>query len=291
MWSPYGGAMPIIYQQSETPGGEPSLPRDDREALEWLDAGNRRFSQAALEPPDGSGRRASFVLEGDFGLGAVLGRDPDPRPFGIVLGCADSRVPTELVFGRAVNDLFVVRLAGNTVGDDAMGSLEYAIDHFPTVRVITVIGHTLCGAVAAAVEVFRTPSRYLDLATSEPLRSLIDRILLSVRIGSMALGAKHGAAAEHAPGYGWALLDVAVSLNAAYVAYCIRQSLTPEERARVAVAYGVYDVTSLRVSAASGSTFDAPPENADEFRALARTLAASPRVAELLAGSPATGTA
>lgn len=282
--------MPIIYRQSETPG-EPPLPRDDREALAWLEAGNRRFSNAALESPDASGQRPALVLEGDFGLGAVLGRDPDPRPFGIVLGCADSRVPTELVFGRAVNDLFVIRLAGNTVGDDAMGSLEYAIDHFPSVRVITVLGHTLCGAVAAAVEVFRTPSRYLDLATSEPLRSLIDRILLSVRIASMALETSHGAAVERASGYGWALLDVSVCLNAAYVAYCIRQSLTPEERARVSVVYGVYDVTSLRVSAASGSTFDAPPENAEEFRALARTLASSPRVADMLAGSPATGTA
>jgi carbonic anhydrase len=282
--------MPIIYRQSERPGGEPPLPRDDREALAWLDAGNLRFSRAALESPDSSGQRPALVLEGDFGLGAVLGRDPDPRPFGIVLGCADSRVPTELVFGRAVNDLFVIRLAGNTVGDDAMGSLEYAIDHFPSVRVITVLGHTLCGAVAAAVEVFRTPSRYLDLATSEPLRSLIDRILLSVRIGSLALATQHGAAIESVPGYGWALLEVSVFLNAAYVAYCIRQSLTPEERTRVSVAYGVYGVTSLRVSAASGSTFDAPPENAEEFRALARTLAASPRVAELLAGSPAAGT-
>src|SRR5262245_7690728 len=172
-----------------------------------------------------------------------------------------------------------------------MGSLEYAIDHFPTVRVITVLGHTLCGAVAAAVEVFRTPSRYLELATSEPLRSLVDRILLSVRIGSMALHAHHGAAIESAPGYGWALLDVSVFLNAAYVAYCIKQSLTPEERARVSVAYGIYDVTSLRVSAASGASFDTPPDNAEGFRALARTLASSPRVTELLGDSRTAGTA
>jgi carbonic anhydrase len=280
--------MPIIYRQAGSPGSEPSQPRDDREALEWLDAGNRRFSSAALQQDRGPDQPPALVLEGDFGLGAVLGRDPEPRPFGIVLGCADSRVPTELVFGRAVNDLFVIRLAGNTVGGDVLGSLEYAIDHFPSVRVITVLGHTLCGAVAAAVEVLRTPRRYLDLATSEPLRSLIDRILVSVRVASMSLQERYGAAAATAPGYGWALLDVSVFLNAAYVAYCIKQGLTPEERSRVSVAYGVYDVASLRVSAASGAAFDAPPDSAEAFRVLAHTLVSSARVCELLA-APAAG--
>ena len=135
---------------------------------------------------------APFVIETDFGVRAVLGGTPEPRPFGLVLGCSDSRVPIELVFGRAVNDLFVVRVAGNTAGDDAIASLTYASQHFATARTIVVLGHTQCGAMATAVEAFLKPRTFLDLAASLPLRALIDRIQVGVRAASMVLQETYG---------------------------------------------------------------------------------------------------
>jgi carbonic anhydrase len=268
----------VVYQQ--TSGTVVNLPRDDREALDWLESGNRRF--ASLAAPDSAEKPASLVIEGDFGIRAVLGREPEPRPFGIVLGCADARVPIELVFGRAVNDLFVVRVAGNSIGADAMGSIEYAVEHFPTVQLVLVLGHTLCGAVAAAVDAFLKPRRMLDLATTPELRSLVDRVQVSVRVAAMALEEELGSAIVASPAYSWALLDLAVFLNAAYVAYCTRAAL-PASARRLAVVYGVYDLKSRHVcvSATATTPFSAPPDDADGFRRLARALARGPRILDL----------
>jgi carbonic anhydrase len=68
-----------------------------------------------------------------------------------VFSCADSRVPPELIFGRAIGDLFVVRVAGNVAGPFDIASIEYAIDHDWT-RLIVVMGHEDCGAVKAALD-------------------------------------------------------------------------------------------------------------------------------------------
>jgi carbonic anhydrase len=68
-----------------------------------------------------------------------------------VLSCADSRVPPELIFGRAIGDLFVVRVAGNVASTLDIASIEYAIDHQWT-RLIVVMGHEDCGAVKAALD-------------------------------------------------------------------------------------------------------------------------------------------
>ncbi len=68
----------------------------------------------------------------------------------MILGCADSRVPTELVFDQGVGDLFVIRNAGNVVMADVMGSIEYAALHLKT-PLIVIMGHEGCGAVSAAL--------------------------------------------------------------------------------------------------------------------------------------------
>jgi carbonic anhydrase len=68
-----------------------------------------------------------------------------------ILSCADSRVPAELVFGRTVGELFVVRVAGNVDDPFNIASLEYAVDHKWT-KVIVVMGHSDCGAVKASLE-------------------------------------------------------------------------------------------------------------------------------------------
>lgn len=95
-------------------------------------------------------------------------------PFAAILACSDSRVPVELVFDQGFGQLFVVRVAGNVVGESGLGTLEYAIKHLD-VHLIMVLGHEGCGAVAAAM----LPREQIE---QEPphLRTLIGRIQPSV---------------------------------------------------------------------------------------------------------------
>jgi carbonic anhydrase len=72
------------------------------------------------------------------------------RPFAIILGCSDSRVPVEVVFDQGPGDLFVIRLAGNIVTGEVLASIEYAIEVLAS-QLVLVLGHSGCGAVAAAV--------------------------------------------------------------------------------------------------------------------------------------------
>ena len=74
---------------------------------------------------------------------------PRQTPFAALLGCADARVPLELVFSRSANDAFAVRVAGNVLGAECVGSLDFAVTQLPSIRVVAVVGHTGCGAVGA----------------------------------------------------------------------------------------------------------------------------------------------
>src|SRR5947207_15459144 len=91
--------------------------------------------------------------------GATSGGRPGAgqQPFAIVLGCSDSRVPSELIFGQGFGDLFVIRVAGNIVAPSQVGSVEFAADVFGT-RLAVVVGHTQCGAVRATLEEVRQPA-------------------------------------------------------------------------------------------------------------------------------------
>ena len=83
------------------------------------------------------------------------------HPQVIVLGCADSRVSPELVFDKNLGELFVVRTAGNIADPIALGSIEYAAEHLHS-RVLVVLGHEKCGAVAAAASGEKMPTANLD---------------------------------------------------------------------------------------------------------------------------------
>jgi carbonic anhydrase len=272
--------MQIEYR--DTPADEASTrePADADEAIAWLESGNRQFAGLAsgqIAVPEAG---IPFVINADFGVGSVVRAAPEQRPFGLVLGCSDARVPIELVFGRAVNDLFVVRVAGNTIGDDAIASLTYAADHFATAKTIVVLGHTQCGAVAAAVDVFLKPRRILDLAATPQLRALVDRILVGVRVASMALQEVYGHDVVTRDAYAWTLLHLSVFVNASYVGFCVNAALPPALRRRVV--YGVYDISTGQVTSGFDGTFAEPPADAAAFRELALALAATPRMRELL---------
>jgi carbonic anhydrase len=104
--------------------------------LKELAAGNARYVAGKLTLGKGLASRRAEVVRGQ-------------HPKAIVLGCSDSRVPPELLFDQGIGDLFVVRVAGNVAATDTLGSVEYAADHLGAPLVI-VLGHTGCGAVAAA---------------------------------------------------------------------------------------------------------------------------------------------
>ena len=118
-------------------GAGKAVPPD--EALKRLMEGNKRFVAGRPRHPNQGPRRRSEVAQGQ-------------HPFAVILGCADSRVPPEVVFDQGLGDLFVIRVAGNIVDDAVLGSIEYAVEHLGA-RLIMVLGHAKCGAVAAALEV------------------------------------------------------------------------------------------------------------------------------------------
>jgi carbonic anhydrase len=73
---------------------------------------------------------------------------PACRPFAVILGCSDSGVPPDVLFDQGIGDLFVIHVAGNVATADALGSIEYAVDHLDA-KLIVVTGHRRCGAVRA----------------------------------------------------------------------------------------------------------------------------------------------
>ena len=76
------------------------------------------------------------------------------RPYATIVGCSDSRVPPELVFDAGFGELFIVRVAGNVISPEVMGSLQYAAVHLKT-PLFVVLGHEGCGAVQAALATMR----------------------------------------------------------------------------------------------------------------------------------------
>ena len=123
----------------EVPAAERNIEvRDGYEALGLLLAGNERFVRGTPHHDHESRMRR-----------ALLERGQDP--FGIVLGCADSRVPPELIFDVGFGDTFVIRVAGNIVDENEAGSIEYALAHLGTPLVV-VLGHEGCGAITAALD-------------------------------------------------------------------------------------------------------------------------------------------
>jgi carbonic anhydrase len=131
------------------------------EAIRALKVGNARFFSGQRIPTDFSAvqRRAQTLTQ---------------TPFAVVLGCSDSRVPTEIIYDQRAGDLFVIRVAGNVVEHATLGSIEYAVQHLKT-RVVVVMGHEGCGAVKAAM--MDEAARILE---AQHIQFLLNRILPAV---------------------------------------------------------------------------------------------------------------
>jgi carbonic anhydrase len=118
---------------------EQDNPQTPDEALKELIAGNERYITGEHTHHDYGPERLALALS--------------QHPFAAILGCADSRVSPELAFDQSRGSLFVVRLAGNFADDNGVASLEFATSVLGT-SLIMVLGHTECGAVKAAIDVF-----------------------------------------------------------------------------------------------------------------------------------------
>jgi carbonic anhydrase len=193
----------------------PAAPSPDA-VLQELQNGNARFAAGKPSHPNGSAARRKKLVEGQ-------------NPKAVILGCADSRVPPELVFDEGLGDLFVVRVAGNVAGPVDVGSVEYAAEHLG-VPVVVVLGHHSCGAVKATVD------------TGGKAEGNIGAI-----VGEIAPSVEQ---AKAAPGKGGVVHD-AVHLNATRVASTLteRSPVLAElvKEGKLKIVSAVYDLDSGKV--------------------------------------------
>ncbi|HYW21941.1 MAG TPA: carbonic anhydrase [Nodularia sp. (in: cyanobacteria)] len=135
---------PAVAQKPTTTEVKPQ-PVNPEAALDRLIEGNKRFIDGKRLNPNQSKLRLQETAVAQY-------------PFAAILGCADSRVPAEIVFDQGLGDLFVVRVAGNVVSPTAIGSLEFATLVLGA-QLIVVLGHAKCGAVIAAAKGDPLPGR------------------------------------------------------------------------------------------------------------------------------------
>ncbi len=193
---------------------QPELDRatwaDADRAWRELEAGNRRWVAGELQ---------------NVGFAPPSAAEDDQAPFAAILSCSDSRTPVELIFDRGIGDIFTVRVAGNAAHTSGVGSLEYGVAHLG-IPLVVVLGHTGCGAVAAAVD-------------QTPVDGAIARI-----VAPIAAAAEH--AREHHDGDADALLDFAIEANVFQaMADLIRRSAIIRDRLydrRIKLVGAVYDL-------------------------------------------------
>ena len=137
---PFSLSSPAAAQDVSTPDA----------ALAELMSGNKRYTTNSLTSP-----------QHDLDL-LKQNTEEKQEPFAAVLSCADSRVPVEWVFDQTIGHVFVVRVAGNLITPEIIGSLEYGAAVLGT-KVIMVLGHGNCGAVAAAIQGKSVPGQISSL--------------------------------------------------------------------------------------------------------------------------------
>lgn len=191
------------------------MPGDAATALDRLREGNARFvaNESTLNLPHADR------------VGLTAGQ----APFAVILGCSDSRVPTEVIFDQGAGKLFVIRVAGNIVQPSQIGSVEFAATKFGT-QLVVVLGHTGCGAVEATIEQLERPEE----EPSRNIAAIVDRIRPSVE-------PLIGAASSHEE-----LLGKGVRANVVYSAEALRHGSSIIEglieRGELAIVGAEYDL-------------------------------------------------
>ncbi len=197
--------------------GQASVMTADQ-ALARLVSGNKRFLAGRARFPTVQRKVLASLAKGQ-------------QPYATILGCSDSRVPPELIFDAGLGELFIVRVAGNVMSPEVMGSWQYAAVHLRT-PLFVVLGHEGCGAVQATLASMFKGARD---------RSRIERLLENIRPGL------RGIPADLAPD---AQMHAAVEANVRWSMHQVRE--TPEAKARaregvLKLVGAVFELTTGRV--------------------------------------------
>jgi len=215
------GGLSGLSGFTELHGQQRSAPLTPDESLAKLKQGNRDFLAGKI-------RTASTDKERRLQLARTQ------TPFAVLVGCSDSRVPPELLFGSGLGELFIVRNAGNTVDTVGLGSIEYGALVLGA-PLIVVLGHERCGAVDAAVHVVEDNKTYPG-----SIGRMIEPIIPAV------LKARDGGKVK-----GDALLDASVRQNVRRVVERLRDSeptlITPMKAGKLKVVGARYDLDDGRV--------------------------------------------
>jgi len=280
----------IIYRYETRDTSARPLPPNSHAALLRLNDGNRDFATLLDHVTDESGviQQIIPVDPRDLGFASDAAGAPNQRPFAAVLGCSDARVPIELIFNEGPNDLFVVRVAGNGLGLEVLGSLKYAVEHLGgTLKLIVVLGHSGCGALTTAIDVFLNPGDYLTVAAKHSIRTILDRSLIVVQASANKLLSAFGSDVARNPGYRQALIELSIVTNAALSAYSIQQEFVAHDLPELQAVYGVYlldtrEVWAPRLGNIKGVGLAAAPRDLAEFANLGNALVQSDRIASYL---------
>lgn len=197
------------------------MPMTPDEALERLREGNARFVADQPAQADISTRRRLELAKGQ-------------RPFAALVGCADSRVGPEHLFGAGLGELFIVRTAGNYLDDAGFGSIAFAVSQLE-VPLVVVLGHEQCGAVAAASAV---------VSDNAQLPPALTRMVQPILPAAIDAHARQGAGEDP--------VDLAIHLNVRRVVQGLREASDPiigdpVRAGRVRVVGAYYDLATGRV--------------------------------------------
>ncbi len=161
-----GAGLPPVARAADPTTPRTTLTPD--QALQLLKEGNDNYrTDAPFRGQQGRERRVELAR--------------GQAPFCVLVGCSDSRVPPELLFGRGLGELFIVRNAGNTVDTAALGSIEYGVGVLGC-PLIVVLGHEACGAVAAAVDVVEKGTTFPGVI-GEMVQPIVPAVLEARRMG------------------------------------------------------------------------------------------------------------
>lgn len=208
-------AMPLPAEAAG--GGPPMEASNPTDALAKLKAGNARFATGKPQYGPLTVRIAELAS--------------GQNPFGIVLGCSDSRVPVETIFDQVPGNIFVIRIAGNYLTDDGLGSIEYSVAVLNS-KLIVVLGHSGCGAVSAAVS-------YVESGIVQP--GHIQDFVMAISPAAKA--------AKERPG-DWVTNAITENVERNAHALTAQSGIVHDaiESGRVQIARGVYDLHSGRVT-------------------------------------------
>jgi len=208
-------------------GGSKTAKPSPDEAIAMLKAGNERFVTGKATHP-----------HADAGRLALAGKENQgDHAYATVITCSDSRVPVEILFDAGVMDIFVIRVAGNVLDVDEIGSVEYGLAHVNT-SVLVVLGHTQCGAVTAVTNAVQGHGHQLE----RNIPPLIDNIIPAVK----------KAIADHPKAHGAEVIPYAIEENVwqgiedLFMGSPISRDLV--NAGKVKVVGAIYDVSNGKIS-------------------------------------------